>query len=385
MNDMSENPRIVLGANNPPATRADELALKYDTYVSLANEVLAAAKTAPLRVDDDEEAGKIAELAKKMRSIEDSLEDAYSGEKAPHNLAIAQLSGFFKNLIEPLQKERKRIAVVAKDYSDRKKVEAQRKKQEEADRKRLEAEKKEREARDAAQTAGAARASLAEFQRLEQEALQAKASASSEQELAAAQVAACEAELARAKADKAALLAEFARRVTEGNPVSAEDKARQEDEANAKQNKAKGDLETARNLLTEARERARVAREAARRAEDEAAAKAAQLRSAERDVKSATTEAVKLAGQADRIEEQAKKDDPKDGSVRSLHGAVATTMTVWRYELDDRALVDIEALRPFFRDEDYRVALGKWMDTQAEEHRHMPGARFWTEVVPVIR
>lgn len=387
MNDMTvaADPRLAIGGNNPPITTADTLAERYRTFVDAAEETLAAAKNAPARIDSDEISGQVAELTKKMREIENNLDTAFTVEKAPHQLAVTQISGFFKTWIERLEVERKRIAAINKDYNERKAAEKKRQMEEEAARKRLEAEKKAREAADAAQTASAANGALAEFQRLERDALEAKSSAVSEQELASAEVARCEAKLAKVKADNAALAAEFARRVVDGNPADEEEKAAKRSEAEGNLKAAKADLEAARGLLTEAREKARLAREAARKAEDDAAAKAAEARTAERTQKHAQTESERNERQADRLEDKVKKDEPSLGSVRSIHGAMATTMRVWKHEVIDPNLLDKEALWNLIHADAIEVAVGKWSKLQSPERRSMPGARFWEEDVAVVR
>lgn len=383
MNDMTVAAGI--GHNQPPATMADELIERYRQFIASAEETLDACKTVPTRVDDDDTAGKIAELAKKMRTTEKALEDAFHAEKAPHQLKITAIQGFFKTWLERLSAERKRVAAIGKDYSDRKAAEKKRQMQEEAALKREEQERKEREGRDAEQTAAAARAALVEFERLEREATEAKTSAVSEQELAAAEVARCEAVLARVKADNSALAAEFARRVTEGNPAGDDEKAEKRAEADGRLKAARTDLEAARSLLTEARERARAAREAARRAEDEAAVKAAEIRKAEREQKYAETEADRHQRQATRLETRAQADDPSMGSTRSIHGALQTSMRVWKHEITDVNALDKDALWNLVNLDAIEAAVGRWMKLQPPEKRVMPGARFWEEDVAVIR
>lgn len=384
MNDMT--PAATIGHNQGPVTMADTLADRYRTFIDKAEETLAAAKTVPARVDDDDTAGNIADLAKSMRETEKALEVAFDNEKAPHSLAITQMQGFFKTWLDKLSTERKRVAAIGKDYSDRKAAEKKRLAEEEAQRKRLEAEKKEREARDARQTADAAKAALADFERLEREAVDAKASAVSEQEQASAEVARCEAKLAKVKADNAALAAEFSKRVAEGNPATDEEKASKRAEAEGNLKAAKADLDAARGLLTEAREKARVAREAARKAEEEAAAKAAEVKTAERTEKHAQAEADRNTKQAERFEAKAESNDPSLGSTRSIHGALQTSMRVWKHEVIDRNLLDKDALWNLITDDAIEAAVGRWMKLQTNpEKRVMPGARFWEEDVAVIR
>lgn len=383
MNNMTP---ATIGHNQGPQTMADTLSDRYSAFVATAEETLAAAKTVPAKVDNDDDAGKIAELAKKMRSTEKSLEDAFDAEKAPHQLIVTQIQGFFKTWIDKLATERKRVAAIGKDYGDRKAAEKKRLMEEDAARKREEEAKKRREADDAALTASSARAALADFERLEREAREAKASAVSEQEQAAAEVARCEARLAKVKSDNANLAAEFSRRVVDGNPASAEEKTAKREEADKNLKEAKADLEAARTLLTEAREKQRQAREATRKAEEDRAAKEAEAKKAEREEKHATAEADRHEKQAERLETKADSNDPSMGSTRSIHGAVQTSMRIWKHQVTDRNLLDKEALWNLLTDDAIEAAVGRWMKLQTNpEKRKMDGATFWEEDVAVVR
>lgn len=385
MNDMATDPLLQMGSNNPPQNRAEELALTYKHFLDEAAETLAAASKAPDKVDDDETSGKFAELCKKMRAIEVGLETAFDGEKAPHNLALSQIKGFFKTHIDSLEVVRKKLAMVNKDYNERKAAAKKREIEELAAKARAEAEKKAREKLDAEQTKSAASTALVEYERLASEAQAAKAAAVSEVEQAQAQVAIAEAKLAKVKSDNASLGASFAQRVVEGNAAADEEKATKRAEAEGNLRAARDDLEAARTLLTEARERRRVAQEAQRKAVDEAAAKQVEVKTAERDVRDAGKEADRQTAQAEKLESKANSDDPSFGSVRSIHGAMATTMKVWKHRVDDVKLLDKEALWHLIDFEEIQVAVGKWGKLQPDDRKTMPGATFYEETVPVVR
>jgi DNA repair exonuclease SbcCD ATPase subunit len=383
MNDMSENPRISMGANNPPITEV--LPQKYEDFTRQANELLDAAKKVPARVDDDETGGKVAELSKKMVAVKKTFETAFDGEKAPHNLALTQIGGFFKTWIERLETENKRIKAIGLDYKARKEAAEKKRLEEIAQKKREEQERLEREARDARQTKEAAQQALAEFERLSREADESKASATSEVEQAQAQVAIAEAKLARVKSDNSQMAATLAQRVVDGNAASDEEKQRMRGDAEANLKAARDDLEAARSLLSEARERAKAAKEAARKAEEEAAAKKSEVRTAEREIKAADTEAQRQAVQADKIEKKIEQGDPSMGSVRSVHGALATSMRVWKHEVTDLSLLDKEALWHLIAFDAIETAVGKWAKLQPPERKKMEGAHFWEEDVAVVR
>jgi chromosome segregation ATPase len=385
MNDMATDPRLSMGANNPPQNRAEELALTYKHFLDEATEALAAASKAPDKVDDDETSGKFAELCKKMRAIEVGLETAFDGEKAPHNLAISQIQGFFKTHIASLEVVRKKLAQTNKDYNERKAAAKKREIEEAAEKARKEAEKKKRESADAQQTKDAAAAALVEYERLASDALQAKSHAVSELEQAQAQVAIAEAKLAKVKSDNASLGASFAQRVVDGNAATDEEKSTKRAEAEGNLKAARDDLDAARTLLTEAREKRRAAQEAQRKADDDAAAKMAEVRSAERDIRDTSKEADRQTAQAEKLENKANSDDPSFGSVRSIHGAMATTMTVWKHRVDDVKLLDKDALWHLIDFDAIEVAVGKWGKMQPDDRKKMQGATFYEEVVPVVR
>jgi hypothetical protein len=383
MTDMAPDPRLSIGANNPPANRAEELAITYKHFLDQSSEVLSAAEKAPAKVDNDEVSGMVAELCNKMRAIEVGFKTAFDGEKAPHNLAISQIQGFFKTHIASLEVVRKKLSQTNKDYNERKAAAKKREIEEEAAKKRLAAEQKECERRDAEQTKAAASSALVEYERLAKEAEQSKAAATSELEQAQAQVAIAESKLAKVKSDNATIAAYFAQRVADGDAASDDEKIAKRTEAEGNLKAARDDLEAARNLLNEARERRRAAQEAQRKADEDAAKKQAEVKAAERDSRDAGKEAQRQTAQAEKLESKAASDDPSFGSVRSIHGALATTMKVWKHRIDDVNLLDKEALWNLISFDAIEVAVGKWGTLNG--YRHMNGATFEQEVVPVTR
>lgn len=382
MNDMTLNPAGI-GHNNPPI--AETLAEKYGAFIKLAEEYLAAAETVPAKIEDDDTAQKVADLAKKITTLGSDLEKAFDAEKAPHNQVISQITGFFKTWIDKVEPVKKSLKARNADFKARKDAEIARKAAEEAAAKRAEEERKRREAADAQQTAAAARSALEDYKRLEDEARDARESAVSEQEKAAAEVARCEARLAKVKADNAALAEQFAKRVVDGNPASDEEKAEKRGEATRNLDAAKADVQAAKDLLGEARERAKQAREAQRKAEEDAAAKKAEAERAEREQKGAVKEADRVGNQAQKIEGKLQAGEISSGGIRSIHGALQTSQRVWKCEVLDRASLDKDALWSLIHGDAIDVALRKWMTLQPEDKRAMTGARFWEEDQAVLR
>lgn len=386
MNDII-NERAIIGSNNPPVTLADTLAEKYHENLTDATNVLDAARSAPERIEDGDDvtAGRVADIIKKARAVEKSLDRAFEEEKAPHQLVVTQISGFFKTNMERLEQVRKRLTVTAKDYTDRKTAAEKKRLEEEAQRKREEAERKLREARDAEQTKNQAVSAQAEADRLAREADEARNSAVSEQEQAQAGVARAEAALAKVRADIAKINADFAKRVTEGNPATADEKADARAKAEAELKAARDDVDDARQVLSEARERAREAREAQRRADEEAARAASAAKTAAREEKAALTEAVKEEKAADRIEAKANGPEADLGRTRSVHGAVTTSQRRWTCDVTDFSKLDMAALWPFVSQDAKSAAAYKWMMTQNPENRSMPGTVMVEETIGVIR
>lgn len=381
MNDMSQPAGV--GHNNPPLS--ETLGDKYREMVATAAELLAAAEKAPATVFDDKTAEDIADLVKKLQTNENDLKNAQAAERAPFDLAISQIGGFFKRWLDKVEPVKKSLKARNADYKAKKDAAAKKKAEEEAAAKRAEEERMRREANDAKTTADAARAALEDFKRLEDEAKAARESALTEQEKAAAEVAKCEANLAKVKADNAAIAAQLAQRVIDKNPADEAEKAEKRAECTKNLETAKADLQAAKELLAEARDRAKAAREAQRKAEEEAATKKQEAERAARDEKSATKEADRVGQQAAKIENKLEAGEVSAGGIRSIHGALQTSQRVWKCQVIDRNLLDKEALWNLIHGDAIDVALRKWMLNQTPENRKMDGAQFWEEDQAVIR
>ena len=112
------NPREVIGGNNPPgplATDADFLAqealairanleTEHAALKARAAELLDSFATAPATVDNDEDAGKVAQLRKMLRECGTALETQRKAEKGWYDQLAAVAHGWFVDVMDPLRK-----------------------------------------------------------------------------------------------------------------------------------------------------------------------------------------------------------------------------------------------------------------------------------------
>lgn len=366
--------RFGIGGNNPPQTMADELAEKYANAMAVARDLMAAAQSAPEAVKDDITEGKVAELIKKIRTLKNLLDRNRKSEKEPWDKKVSEVNGFFNTTIDQLEKWQKTLNQRSQDYLIEKAEAEKRRLREEEERKRLEAERQLKLARDAEDTKNAAKMAFDEADRLAREAESAKAAATSEQEIATADVADAKAKLAKVRLKIADLAAEFARRAKDGDPASDDEKVEMRSIFDAELRAAKHGVATAEEALEASREKARQAKAALRQAEEEALAKKREVSAAEREQSAALKTAVRLDSSANRLAEKAGGAEADLARTRSVHGAVATLARRWTCRVVDRTKLDKEALWPYIHGEAISAALFKWMQSQAEDKRAMPGA-----------
>lgn len=363
-----------IGDNRPPETLADELAEKYGAEIQTANELLDTAQTAPNRIEDEETQTKVAELIKKMRTVEKRLDDARDAEKAPYAEKVSQINGYFKTFIEKLEATRKALNVRSKDFLDRK-AEAERLRlKAEEDERRRRAEEAQRLAQDAERTKNEARAAAESARRMVEEAEAAKAAATTDQEIASAELAEAKSLAGKVKAEMLAKSAAFAQLALAGTPASDEEKAAARAGFEQRIAAAKEQIEAAEERLRDARERAMAARREQERQAAEARAAEAAARAAQRQSDSALNEAVREEKAADKIATKAAGPDADLARTRSLHGAVSTLQRRWTCQVIDRNALDKDALWQFINGDAIEAALWKWMMAQTEDKRRMAGA-----------
>lgn len=385
MNDLAIDPRLSLGANNPPVTLADELADAHKEDLDLKAELLAAYHSAPDRIDDDLTQTKAAELIKKTRALELKLDRACDALKAPFEEKVKAIRGFFKTTIEPLEKARVALNEKSKSYLQRKADEEKRRLAEEEERRRAAAAEALRLAQAAESAKTASTVAAQEAARLKQEADESRAAATSEQETAAAALTSARATHAQVKADMLAHAAEVAVRAKNGDPIAEDVKAAKKAEFECALHAARSEVDAAEVRLRLARDKAIAAKREADRLEAERLDAERKAKAADREAQASLKEAVREEKAADKI--AAKIDGPEAdlARTRSLHGAVSTLARQWVCEVTDRNLLDKEALWPFINGEAIQAALWKWMTAQPEENRVMRGAHIEHETVGQVR
>ena len=366
-----ENPLIKIGGNNPPV--AEALASRYEADLVEFDELIAAAKTVPLEIKDDDTQAKAGEIVKKIRALKSHFTNKKDEETAPHEVVLTAIKGFFTFRIDPLEEQRKRITEITKKYSDMKAAQKARELAEAAERKRQEEERLLKLAQDAERTANAEKQALADLQRLNEEAANAKEAAMTQLEQAQADVAEAERDLAKVKYEIATKAHEFAERAKKGTPATDDEKAAARAQSDTALGEAKSKLADAKGNLEAARQRAREAKAEQQRLDDEERAKQRAVNAAQRDAAQNLKEATKEATGAQRLEAKATSGDADLGRTRSEHGAVITTSKRWECTLVDRNLVDKEKLWPFINEDAISAAAFKWMMAQAADSRSMLG------------
>ena len=374
MNDIATEFAPGPGHNNPPASIVDDLADRYKSLLDQFAEVKAAAESVPDEVNDDATQSKVAELIKKLRFVEKTLDGARELEREPHAKKVTEVNGFFKTRIEPLEKLRKRIGEVSDAYLKRKAAAEARRLQEEEDRRREAARVATERAQEAERTKNAASSAVNEYENQMNAARLARAEATSDVEKAQAAVAAAKADVLKVRAEIANQNATFAQRIQAGEEVTPSEKAEKRAEFEPKLAAAKAAVETAETELQEAKDTAKAAKAAQDKIDEDLRNAKKEVKTAERDVTQHLNEAVREEKRADKIADVVAGPEADLARTRSEHGAVSTLTRKWTSEIRNRDLLDKEALWPFINGEALEAALWKWMMAQAEDKRFMGGA-----------
>jgi chromosome segregation ATPase len=390
MNDMSENPRVAVGDNNPPTSIVAELRQNYAQLFSQFSELSDAAMTVPAKIEDDETHAKVLELIKKMRVALQQAEAARKIEVEPFKQRVDEVNGVFKSRIDNLKTVREGVDKKNEDYLLAKAAAEKRRLEEEAEKRRVESECLAREAQEAEQKRIEAQRQREEEERKAREAEAARARAVEERRIAeeAAEKARLEA-IAMAERRKVAEAEEVLRRQrakeqAEREEQDAEKRRAQtaaENEAHAKrmaEMRAEEDAAKERRRVADeeaaaARLKAEEERKRQREAEEQAAIAKRAETTAGRDSRDALDAAVREEKKADRIDEKANGPEADLARSRSEHGAVGSLGNRWECRLVDRRLVDIVALGPFIREDAIDAAGYKWMMAQEDHNRKMNG------------
>lgn len=375
MNDMAnDTSTFPKDHNNPPVNIVDELADRYRSLLDQFSEVKAAAESVPDEVNDDATQSKVAELIKKLRFVEKTLDGARELEREPHSKKVAEINGFFKTKMEPLEKLRKRINEISDAYLKRKAAAEARRLQEEEERRREAARIATERAQEAERTKNAASSAVNEYENQMNAARLARTEATSDVEKAQAAVAIAKADVLKVRAEIANQNATFAQRIQAGEEVTPSEKAEKRAEFEPKLAAAKAAVETAEAYLQEAKDTAKAAKDAQDKIDADLRNAKKDVKTAERDVSQHLNEAVREEKRADRIAEVVAGPEADLARTRSEHGAVSTLSRRWTSAIVDRAALDKEALWPFIHGDALEAALYKWMMAQPQEKRIMKGA-----------
>ncbi len=97
----AENPRAVIGGNNPPSIAA-VLAEKQASLVAEVEAIAEDANGLPKKIEDDEKAGDVAKVVKDARALGKRVDEIRKKENEPHSDAIKATNTFFNLLADRL-------------------------------------------------------------------------------------------------------------------------------------------------------------------------------------------------------------------------------------------------------------------------------------------
>lgn len=340
--DTITDPRLAIGANNPPdpiEILRGQLAETHDPLVRRQADLLGMSTRLPAACDDDDTATKLMDAIKSCTAFTKNADAARVSAKEPHLAAGRAVDGFFKKLADPVDKLKERMNAMLTAF--------QRKKADE-ERRRLEAEAAEAKRREAEQ---------ARIAREEK----AKAEEARRQQLAA------EAEVARLKAE-----AEAAER------RAAEDKARREREA-----KDAASREAARLAQIEADKEAAARREQARAAQAEADRLAAEQAEQERLAKEARDRQAAARQETNVARADSKVKAAELTRERTDLGVVASLRTTFSFEVEDETLVPRQFLS--VNETSIRVAIKGSTTKDGRCPLKIPGVRIFEVQSSVVR
>ena len=372
MNEMSP----IMGHNNPPEDLKSDLEARYIGPLNQVAELLDAAATVPQELDEQTQP-KAAELIKKMRFLETTLDGARKLEKEPFDAKVKLVNGVFNTRVEKLEAARKVINERSQAYLERKAA---------AERKRLQEEE---EKRREAQRLAEAEAKAAEDRRLAAEEQERRARAEAEAAERRKLQAIEDAKQAEARAAAAREQERLAKiEQAEREKVKAKEDAERAEERRLHEDrmaKLKADRE-------EQESAAAVSREAAAKALADRRVAEEQTRLARADVKTATRDgvlhldnAVREENRAGKIAEKIAGPEADLARTRSEHGAVSTLSRIWTCKVVDRDLLPKIMLWPFIDADALEVAARKWMLTQEPKNRTMAGTVMQQETVGQVR
>lgn len=373
-----------IGHNFPPEpTLIERLQTKYAADLKEADELLAAAKTVPERIDDDATQGKVSDLIRKMAASQKRLGANLDYEKKPLEDDVKIIKATFDNPWDRLETVRKEIKKITLDYTQRKDAAEKRRLEEIAAKKRAEEQEALRLAQEAETAKLNAGRAVDAYEQQSNAARMAKASATTAVEIAEADLLAAKAKVGKVKADGLQMKADYA--IDAKNKVEIDEALRTQ-----RREKYEADLESAQAEVTRCDGILQQAREAAAEAKRVADAAELALRTANKDLRSASADAKQHMGTAERADREATKiiekvAGPSLGRTVSDYGSVAGAMRNWKCDLVDVSAVPLEKLRHLIDPEAIRIAGGKWMRLQPAntKDRQMPGFAMYEDDIGI--
>lgn len=388
MNDIAtdlDDPRLAMGGNNPPASLLDELADRYKLALDQFSELKHAAETAPDVISDEETHAKVAELIKKLRFCEKTMDGARELEREPFSKKVAEINGFFKTRIEPLGALRKTLNDRSQAWLDKKAIAERARLQKIEDDRREEARIATERAQEAERTKNAASVAANELENLATQLRTARATATTEVDNCAVAVAEAEVGVQSVRSQIANLNAEFSVRIQKGEEVTPTEKLEAKGRFEALLKEAKDKVETAKEAHRVAKQRAADAKVAQDRADQELREKNKEVKTATREVTANLDTAVKAEKQADKIAEVVAGPEADLSRSRSEHGAVSSLGQRWKCTVTDVNLLPMAILWPLINTEEKEKAARAWMNLQPPEKRSMPGTRMEIDTFAATR
>jgi len=382
MNVMTPAP---IGHNAPPANLVDELSERYKSLLDQVAEVKDAAETAPDEITSDDVQTRVAELIKKMRFVEKTLDGARELEREPHAKKVTEVNGFFKSRSDPIEALRKKLNERSSAYLEKKAATERRRLAEEEERRRAAADQALKEAQEAEEKKRQAEAAQRKAEEDARLAQAARERAILEQKEAEERAERAKAEEARLKAESIKRAAEDARQKQErdeADKLAREEQRKRDEEAMAK---AKASRESEEAKAEVAKAEAAKALNERRDAEEATRVARADVKTAGRDENAAIANALREEKRADKIADVIEGPDADLARTRSEHGAVSTLGRSWTWRITDKDKLDKVALWHLIDTAAIEVALGKWMRSQPDHLRRMPGAVFEIETTGQVR
>jgi hypothetical protein len=141
---MPDDLRLSLGGNNPPL--AEVLDDETQTLRDRRDELLGSASRAPAVVEDDESAGKVADLVRLISACHKNAEAARVSSKEPYLAAGRLVDATYKKITDPLDAAKRKLESVLTLFQRRKAEEERLRREAEARRQREEEDRLRKEA-----------------------------------------------------------------------------------------------------------------------------------------------------------------------------------------------------------------------------------------------